>query len=230
MCLLRQIFHEAIDGVAVVLAEQFCIRPFLGGTCGRESESSEQTCIAQAVRPAVSRGIVCPEMRAVGCLCPGYRLSSPLWDVAAQPCRGRVTRTSLQAFKPLRARSPTCAVPCWNAANCICAKRLMPFLPTLIDALERHEHLHITEECRRQLLSMSAATADRLLSSQRKVGQRGPSTTRAGTLLKQQIPIRTFQQWNETRPGYLEADLVAHCPLWHRHQWRLSVYGFRSPM
>jgi hypothetical protein len=64
---------------------------------------------------------------------------------------------------------------------------------------------------RSQLLSMSAATADRLLSSQRKVGQRGPSTTRAGTLLKQQIPIRTFQQWNETRPGYLEADLVAHC-------------------
>jgi Integrase core domain len=99
----------------------------------------------------------------------------------------------------------------WNAANRICAKRLMPFLPTLIDALERHEHLHITEECRRQLLSMSAATADRLLSSQRKVGQRGLSTTRAGTLLKQQIPIRTFQQWNEIRPGFLEADLVAHC-------------------
>jgi hypothetical protein len=58
---------------------------------------------------------------------------------------------------------------------------------------------------------MSAATADRLLSSQRKLGQRGISTTRAGTLLKQQIPIRTFQDWNETQPGFLEADLVAHC-------------------
>ena len=99
----------------------------------------------------------------------------------------------------------------WNAANRICAKRLMPFLPTLIDALERHEHLRITEECRRQLLSMSAATADRLLSSQRKLGLRGLSTTRAGTLLKQQIPIRTFQDWNDSRPGFLEADLVAHC-------------------
>jgi len=42
-------------------------------------------------------------------------------------------------------------------------------------------------------------------------GSHGVSTTRAGTLLKQQIPIRTFQQWNETRPGFLEADLVAHC-------------------
>jgi hypothetical protein len=99
----------------------------------------------------------------------------------------------------------------WHAANRICAKRLIPFLPTLLEALERHEHIHISEECRRQLLSMSAATADRLLRSQRTQGQRGLSTTRAGTLLKQQIPIRTFQEWNEARPGFLEADLVAHC-------------------
>ncbi len=98
----------------------------------------------------------------------------------------------------------------WHAANRICAKRLIPFLPTLLETLERHEHLQISEECRKQLLSMSAATADRLLASQRKQSQRGLSTTRAGTLLKQQIPIRTFQEWNEARPGFLEADLVAH--------------------
>jgi hypothetical protein len=48
----------------------------------------------------------------------------------------------------------------WHAANRICTKRLMPFLPTFIEALERHEHLHISEECRSQLLSTSAATAD----------------------------------------------------------------------
>ena len=99
----------------------------------------------------------------------------------------------------------------WHAANRICAKRLIPFLPALIEAPVRHEHLHISEECRSQLLSMSAATADRRLASQRKRGQHGLSTTRAGTLLKQQIPIRTFQEWKETRPGFLEADLVAHC-------------------
>ena len=99
----------------------------------------------------------------------------------------------------------------WQAANRICAKRLIPFLPTLLEALERHEHLQLTAECRSQLLSMSAATADRFLRSQRKLGLRGLSTTRAGTLLKQQIPIRTFEEWKETRPGFLEADLVAHC-------------------
>ena len=101
----------------------------------------------------------------------------------------------------------------WHATNRICAKRLIPYLPTLVEAMERHEHPHLTEECRSQLLSMSAATADRLLRSQRTLGLRGLSTTRAGTLLKQQIPIRTFQEWKETRPGFLEADLVAHCGL-----------------
>src|SRR6266516_3615230 len=70
----------------------------------------------------------------------------------------------------------------WHAANRICAKRLIPFLPILIESLERHEHLQISEECRRQLLSMSAATADRLLSSHRKLSQRGLSTTRAGIM------------------------------------------------
>jgi hypothetical protein len=98
--------------------------------------------------------------------------------------------------------SPTRLVPgLARSVSRICAKRLMPFLPTLIEALERHEHLHLTEECRSLLLSMSAATADRLLRSQRTRGQRGLSTTRAGTLLKQQIPIRTFAEWEETRTG-----------------------------
>ena len=99
----------------------------------------------------------------------------------------------------------------WKVANQICAKRLIPFLPTLVKALERHGHLHLTEECRTQLLSMSATTANRLLRSSRQQAPHGVSTTRAGTLLKHQIPIRTFQEWNETQPGFLEADLVAHC-------------------
>ena len=99
----------------------------------------------------------------------------------------------------------------WTAANQICAKRLIPFLPTLVDSLERHGHLHLSEESRTQLLSMSPATADRILRPLRKQGQHGISTTKSGTLLKKQIPIRTFQDWNEMKPGFMEADLVAHC-------------------
>ena len=99
----------------------------------------------------------------------------------------------------------------WNVANWICAKRLIPFLPTLIDALERHGHLHLSEENRNHLLRVSPATAERLLHTQRQPAPQGLSTTKAGSLLKHQIPIRTFQQWDETQPGFLEADLVAHC-------------------
>src|SRR6266568_3324944 len=99
----------------------------------------------------------------------------------------------------------------WNAANRICAKRLIPILPTILDSLERHGHIQLSEESRRQLLSMSAATADRLLRAHRHTTARGLSTTKAGPLLKQQIPIRTFAQWDEAQPGFLEVDLVAHC-------------------
>lgn len=99
----------------------------------------------------------------------------------------------------------------WNAANRICTKRLIPFLPTLVEALERHGHLHLSQMCREQLLSLSASTADRLLRGQRGQRVQGRCSTRAGTLLKQQIPIRTFQQWDDTQPGFLEADVVAHC-------------------
>ncbi len=99
----------------------------------------------------------------------------------------------------------------WTAANHICAKRLIPFLPTLVDSLERHGHLQTSEECRTQLLSMSPATADRILQPYRKQERHGISTTRSGTLLKKQIPIRTFNDWKESAPGFMEADLVAHC-------------------
>ncbi len=58
---------------------------------------------------------------------------------------------------------------------------------------------------------MSPATADRILRPYRKQERHGLSTTRSGTLLKKQIPIRTFQEWNDIQPGFLEADLVAHC-------------------
>jgi hypothetical protein len=102
-------------------------------------------------------------------------------------------------------------VQAWNANNRTCSKCLIPFLPPLLDSLERHGHLHVTDACRAQLLSLSAATADRLLRASRIQNLHGISTTRVGTLLKQQIPIRTFQQWNETQPGFVEADLVAHC-------------------
>lgn len=99
----------------------------------------------------------------------------------------------------------------WRTIQYPCAQRLVPFLPELIPVLERDGHLRIGEEQRRQLLAMSVRTAERLLSTQRRPTPHGFSTTQPGTLLKNQIPIRTFAQWDDHRPGFLEADLVAHC-------------------
>ncbi len=83
-------------------------------------------------------------------------------------------------------------------------------MPELVPILERHQHLSLSTEVRNQLLSMSAATADRILKASRDRSS-GTSTTKRGQLLKLQIPVRTFADWNEERPGFLEGDLVSHC-------------------
>lgn len=103
-------------------------------------------------------------------------------------------------------------VTIWEAANRICSKRLVPFLPDLIFTMERFDHLQISVQVRDHLLSISAATVDRLLQPFRtRLSGKGLSTTRAGSLFKQQIPVRTFADWDNLVPGFFEADLVAHC-------------------
>lgn len=99
----------------------------------------------------------------------------------------------------------------WNTANQICSKRLVPFLPTLINSMERHGHLRITDELRGKLLHVSAATVDRLLFCERQRISSGVSHTKAGSLIKSQIQVRTFADWDEQTPGFFEIDLVAHC-------------------
>jgi hypothetical protein len=79
----------------------------------------------------------------------------------------------------------------------------------LIPTLERHGHLSLSDAVRQQVLSLSPATADRLLKPLRQ--PHGLTTTKPGRLLKQHIPVRTFTEWADAKPGFLEADLVAHC-------------------
>ena len=100
----------------------------------------------------------------------------------------------------------------WQVADRVCGKRLKPFLPELVEALVRHQELKVSAGVSKQLGEMSAATIDRLLRSYKRKGmRRSLSTTRSGSLLKRSIPIRTFADWDEDSPGYLEVDLVAHC-------------------
>ena len=100
----------------------------------------------------------------------------------------------------------------WRSLNCICGKRLVPCMEMFVSALERHGELALDADTRRLLLRMSPATADRLLHHERQNSRgRGLGTTKPGTLLKRSIPIRTFADWDDKRPGFFEADLVAHC-------------------
>lgn len=116
-----------------------------------------------------------------------------------------------------RARKHTAAVQralvtLWRAANGICGKRLAPFLPELLSILERHGEIQVNAATRELLLEISPATADRLLHAARQGHQRrGLATTKPGSLLKQQVRVRTFADWNEQQAGFLEIDLVAHC-------------------
>jgi hypothetical protein len=100
----------------------------------------------------------------------------------------------------------------WSAANGVCGKRLVPFLPELVATLERHGHLALEPDVRALLLALSPATADRLLRAARRADRpHGIGTTKPGRLLKSQVPVRTFAAWDDDRPGFCEVDLVAHC-------------------
>ena len=99
----------------------------------------------------------------------------------------------------------------WALAGGLCGKRLAPFIRQCVPILERFEEITVTSEQRRKLLAVSPATIDRLLAPERaKYRLKGRATTKPGTLLKHQIPIRTFADWDERRPGFMEADLVSH--------------------
>lgn len=100
----------------------------------------------------------------------------------------------------------------WALSDGLCGKRLTVFIREVLPLLERQGTLSVADETmRRQLLGVSAATADRLLAKTKRASQlRSRSLTRPGSFLKHHIAIRTFADWNDQRPGFCEVDLVAH--------------------
>lgn len=100
----------------------------------------------------------------------------------------------------------------WLISNYCCPERLQPFIPELLRVLEEKKEIEVSQRQKELLLKISQATIGRLLVPiKRKMFGRGKSATKPGTLLKHQIPIRTFANWDKTKPGFLEIDLVALC-------------------
>jgi len=100
----------------------------------------------------------------------------------------------------------------WAILDMPCGKRLAPFLPEIILKLEAFGEIEMKSDTKQKLLSISASTIDRLLKpikEKLRIGK-GRSFTKPGTLFKHQIPIKTFSEWDDSAPGYLEADLVGH--------------------
>lgn len=99
----------------------------------------------------------------------------------------------------------------WKMMDYICGKRLAPMLPELVPRLVRQGELRVSRPVRDKLVQLSAATIDRLLEAERrKATLKGRSGTKPGTLLKHQVPVRTFADWDEMKPGFFEIDLVGH--------------------
>jgi len=99
----------------------------------------------------------------------------------------------------------------WATLDRVCGKRLAAVMEPTIEALERHAEISLTAEQRELLCAASPATLDRLLAPERgRLRLKGRALTRPGTLLRSQIPVRTFAEWDHAKPGFLEIDLVGH--------------------
>ena len=97
----------------------------------------------------------------------------------------------------------------WFATDQMCGKRLVAAIPEWLPHYEKNYH-SLSLDVRKIILSASAATLDRLLKPIRMTTGKGLGGTKPGTLLKNQIPIRTGF-WDISQPGFMEADTVAHC-------------------
>lgn len=101
----------------------------------------------------------------------------------------------------------------WAAADGPTGKRLAPVMGLLVDSLRRHGELDIDDDTADALKQMSAATIDRRLAEDRaelSTRPKGTSMTRPGSMLKSAIPMKTWAEWDDTAPGFLEVDLVGH--------------------
>jgi hypothetical protein len=98
----------------------------------------------------------------------------------------------------------------WEASDRICGKRLRPLVPVMLEAMERHGHLQLATEVRIGLLGMSAATMDRALREAKRFPGRKRRRAPPSAAVRRSVPVRTFSDWGDPAPGFIEADPVAH--------------------
>jgi len=138
----------------------------------------------------------------------GYHQKSAIRVLNGQPAtKQRQTRNRRSLYDEA---TRAALIVLWEASDRVCGKRLRALLPILLPALERNGHLKLDEAIRPKILTMSAATIDRLLRIPRNA-TRPQRPRRVVPEPRRRVPLRTFADWNEPLPGSMEMDLVAHC-------------------
>jgi hypothetical protein len=99
----------------------------------------------------------------------------------------------------------------WEASDRVCSKRLKAMIPRFLGAMERHGHLSLDPLLRARVETVSPATIDRLLRPRREaLEKRKAPRPSLSSQVRPQVPVRTFADWGDPPPGFLEADLVTH--------------------
>lgn len=129
--------------------------------------------------------------------------------LAGEPKRERAPRAPVYRYEAVVVEA---LAMCWATLGGPSGKILAPSLPALVAALRAHDELALAEEQVELLLAMSPATIDRRLKPHRVglIAGKGRSMTRPGSLLKSSIPMKTWHEWDDTAPGFIEVDLVSH--------------------
>jgi len=114
----------------------------------------------------------------------------------------------------------------WINLDYVCGKRLVAAIPAMIEKLTIHNEINIARIVKRKLQSISPATADRLLAKARaRRGRKKDYKKNPNSYLFAQVPIKTFGEWKDAKPGFLQMDLVAHNggDIKSGHLWTLNV-------
>ena len=157
-----------------------------------------------------------------------HRLSPKARDAAAAVRRHRAPLGGEGQSADLRRGGLRGDRVLWEASDRICGKRLKALMPTLVEAMERHGHMRLGPQIRAAVLAMSASTIDRSLRQVREQASGSKRRrTAAPSSVRKSIPVRTFSDWDDPPPGFVEADLVAHCGPVAR-ELRADAYCHRS--